>query len=75
MKKTVFAACLVFCLLSTGCGSNTNNEAETSSASTTKATTEAVSEPHAKLTAVPHPKSVSTNVPTISAKYFFISLC
>ncbi len=44
MKKTVFAACLVFCLLSTGCGSITNNEAETSSASTTKATTEAVSE-------------------------------
>ena len=37
-------------------------------------TTDAVSTPQFKLTAAPQPKKVSTNVPTISAKYFFIVL-
>jgi hypothetical protein len=36
-------------------------------------TTDAVSTPQFRLTAAPHPKNVSTNVPTISAKYFFIT--
>lgn len=44
MKKTIFVACLAFCLLSTGCGSVTNNEAETASAVTTEATTESTTE-------------------------------
>ena len=44
MKKTIFVACLAFCLLSTGCGSVTNNEAETSSAVTTEATTGSTTE-------------------------------
>ena len=44
MKKTIFVACLAFCLLSTGCGSVTNNEAETASAVTTEATTGSTTE-------------------------------
>ena len=44
MKKTIFVACLAFCLLSTGCGSMTNHEVETSSAVTTEAATEATTE-------------------------------
>jgi hypothetical protein len=36
-------------------------------------TTDAVSEPQFRLTAVAHPRNVRTNVPTNSAKYFFIS--
>lgn len=41
MRKIIFVACLTFCLLSTGCGSITNNEADTYSAVTTEPTTEA----------------------------------
>lgn len=44
MKKTIFVACLAFCLLSTGCGSVTNNEAETASAVTIEATTGSTTE-------------------------------
>ena len=44
MKKKIFVACLAFCLLSTGCGSVTNNEAETASAVTTEATTGSTTE-------------------------------
>lgn len=44
MKKTIFAVCLAFCLLSTGCGSMTNHEVETSSAVTTEAATEATTD-------------------------------
>ncbi len=44
MKKTIFAVCIAFCLLSTGCGNVTNHETETSSAATTKTATEASTE-------------------------------
>lgn len=44
MRKTVFAVCIAFCLLSTGCGNVTNHETETSSAVTTETATEATTE-------------------------------
>ncbi len=44
MRKTIFAVCLAFCLLSTGCGSMTNHEVETSSAVTTEAATAATTD-------------------------------
>ena len=44
MRKTIFAVCLAFCLLSTGCGSMTNHEVETSSSVTTEAATEATTD-------------------------------
>ena len=44
MRKTIFAVCLAFCLLSTGCGNVTNHETETSSAVTTETATEATTE-------------------------------
>ena len=44
MRKTIFAVCIAFCLLSTGCGSMTNHEVETSSAVTTEAATEATTD-------------------------------
>ena len=44
MRKTIFAVCIAFCLLSTGCGNVTNQEAETPSAATTKTATEASTE-------------------------------
>lgn len=44
MRKTIFAVCIAFCLLSTGCGNVTNQEAETPSAATTETATEASTE-------------------------------
>ena len=44
MRKTIFAVCIAFCLLSTGCGNVTNHETETSSAVTTETATEATTE-------------------------------
>ena len=44
MRKTIFAVCIAFCLLSTGCGNVTNQETETSSAVTTETATEATTE-------------------------------
>ena len=44
MRKTIFAVCLAFCLLSTGCGSMTNHEVETSSAVTIEAATAATTD-------------------------------
>lgn len=44
MRKTIFAICLAFCLLSTGCGSMTNHKVETSSAVTTEAATAATTD-------------------------------
>ena len=44
MKKTIFAVCIAFCLLSTGCGNVTNQEAETPSAATTETAKESATE-------------------------------
>lgn len=44
MRKTIFAVCIAFCLLSTGCGNVTNHEAETFSAVNTETATEATTE-------------------------------
>ena len=44
MRKTIFAVCIAFCLLSTGCGNVTNHETETSSAVTTETAAEATTE-------------------------------
>jgi hypothetical protein len=44
MRKTIFAVCIAFCLLSTGCGNVTNHETETSLAVTTETATEATTE-------------------------------
>ncbi len=44
MRKTIFAVCIAFCLLSTGCGNVTNQEAETPSAATTETAKESATE-------------------------------
>jgi len=44
MRKTIFAVCIAFCLLSTGCGSMTSHEVETSSAVTTETATAATTD-------------------------------
>ena len=57
MRKTIFADCLVFCLLSTGCGSVTNHETETSAEAIADVTTQ--NEANAEIT----PEPTSINVP------------